>query len=596
MLKILSRKKLKYPIIFTLSAVGWFVLYKIISDTIPPSQVNPLIIYGYVITNALLLVILKNGISNNNDDSETYSHEKRLVMVFYTIGFLVLNLIFLLKFDYAFFHYANATRELGHFLGVIENMNAGLWPNVSYPYLYGVLPVYLSFALTKIIYNYFFALFFAKILLDLGALYLIYYLFKDYVKKIHQLLLLIILSCFQVFFLSPGSLHASPIRYLILLAPLLFIVKYKKTNNKYYLYLYAASPFVLFLMSPEVGLISFVYSILLIGLLFYENFRRNLILVSVIQTILIGLIVAIPATSKFFYNSIYYARSVVGGIISYKLPVVINLLKNAYQGRSFDGVSELVINSLFYVYLIPLSVLLFVCIKYYIQVLREKRALFTNEIMILSLSFFAFLYFFKALGGYVTTAYQSLTLIFIIIAFTILNQKYSRMAVIKYSWLVLLFYAMLNSLLNFYFFGQTATILKGLPDCIDPRSRTVVKCTNKERNFMEDLRIFASDFAVNEKILVLSDNSPGISYFINKPNYTTMLFPPYMAYNDKLRGDLASQLIDEKIKYLILPLMDNEFIFPERRDGLKNFIDDNLGEHYRELKKNDTYIVYELIR
>src|SRR3989344_4105323 len=343
----------KIKLFFVCIGIGfaWFFTYEFLYEITSSSLLNPIIIYGFIISCALALKLMLPDRSSENQELELVNAEKNNFPFFLSIAglFVLISSLTIIFLEPFLLSYVNFTREFGVFLGVLENIYHGLLPNIHFSFLYGVFPVYLSFIISKITGNFVIALFASKILLDIFALFLICYLFKILNKSWKWPLILIIISGSQLFILSPGSLHASPLRYLSLLVPLILIILSIK-NKFWYFNLFLLSPFVLFFISPETGLLSLCYVWIMTLLFLIDSEKKKLILsqklfpASLVHLFIILSIFIYGPFRDFFYNSFIHAKGIINGIVVYNLPSFFEPLKLMIE-NNFDNITSFILNS-----------------------------------------------------------------------------------------------------------------------------------------------------------------------------------------------------------------------------------------------------------
>lgn len=570
--------------IFLITAIPFYLIYRM--DDGGGVLMNAFIIYGYIITNGLTLFFFnRKSLEAGNKEGEGGAVSKKKICLFFA-GFFLVSLFALIAVGKMLIVDGNFMREFGVFLSVLENVKNGLVLNMDFYYPYGALPIFILYLL-DFVSNPVYALFSVKIFLDLFVFALLYFLLRE-LKEARIFLktaIVFAVSGMQLFFFNPGSLHASPLRYLVLLLPLFFLLRFINNKRFVYFHLFLASPILCFLISPETGLISFVYALLSLLVLLDKKFqdfdKRKLAFSFWVAVFIFASIFANKTIWLFIKNSFQYTRSITEGLVSTQLPQIFSLL-------SGGDVIRLAWNVMFYLYLIPLAVLVFYCMSVVVKFFRT-REIAARDFAILSLCFFALAYLFKGLGGMVGMSYESLTLFFVLLAFFLLPIS---SWLIKASRYILIIYVIVLLLPWAYFSAKYQFDRRQYLEYHDPQSGMDLLFSEEYAKKIEALKKIESGIGSQEKILLIADDAPGLYYLIGRPNHTHYINPGFV-FSEETRKEFLTDLLQNHFNYIIISNSKTDYIDIRNTEKMLNHLAPFLAdyrvksddEHYKVLIK-----------
>lgn len=561
-------------------------------------MLNIITIYGFILLFGVILFLeRKQKRIEISSENTVVSSDKYFNPIFIIIIFLIFNAVayfvcreFLIA-DNIF------TREFGFFLNVLDNLKNNIYPNVNFYYPYGIFPLALYRIFDLVIRNPILALVGSKVLLDIIAVFLIVGLLKTLKNdRIISVLLLVVTSGIQILFFSPGALHNSPIRYLILLMPLILLLKFFDNKKIVYLILFLLSPIISYLVAPETGLIAFVYIIMALLAVSFDQeilggLKEKKKYLLILSAAFITLILIFHNNLFFFVkNSYEYASAIASGLIAYNLPPVYPIIISLIKNKSYDGVVQLSWNIMFYAYLIPLSVLVSYSLNFLVKIFKEKRVA-VLEFSVLSLTFFALSYLLKTLGGFVGISYESLTLFFVIIAFVIISKKYSGWD-LKISKYILIAYVAILFIPWSYFLYKYQIAKRGdYHPFYDSRSDTYLSFTDNYLVSIKSLISLSENIKSSKKIFLFTDEAPGMYYLIGRPNYTRYLNPGFV-FSENTRKELLDDLKKNNFDYIFITKRESNYLSSENSKKTLESIDDYLKKNYQE---NDNDLYYKVL-
>ncbi|MEI8361138.1 MAG: hypothetical protein WCG01_03355, partial [bacterium] len=483
-------------------------------------------------------------------------------------------------------------------LNVLDNIKYGKIINIDFYYPYGVFLMYVYYLISLVIFNPIMSLIIAKALLDLVSMALLYLLLNLVKKSNSYLLYIILIAGIPVYVFSIGSLHASPIRYLILILPLIFYLRLTDKKDLLSYFFLIASPVVCYLMGPETGLISVAFVLLLLIGMSYDKTILELKSKSRIDFIALNVFIIFLFSflnftcSNFIKNSFQYASSIADGLVVSSLPQVLPYLKAILVTRSLDGASQLYVNAMFYSYFFPLGVLLSYSLVFVLEFIKYRK-IEKFKIVVISLTFFALAYLFKALSGLASTGYESLTLIFVITAFYLLLSKYVNkyLVISKY---ILIIYVVPQLVLFSYFMIKTHLLnYDRYGHVYDYRSDLNLSFSDAYSEYVKSLFKFTSQIKKDEKVFIFSDEGPGSYYLINRPNYTHYLNTGFI-YSNHTREILLADIKSNKFLYILIAKNKGNYINYDNSVKTLEYICPYINEHYKLINEDDYFKVMKL--
>lgn len=557
-------------------------------------MLNIIVVYGFIFLFGVILFFIKKLKGEEAKSSNIVALEDEFLNLgLVAIVFLAVSIIIWCLFGKLLIVDNNFTREFGFFLNVLDNLKINIYPNINFYYPYGVLPVAIYYFFDLIIKNPITALVSTKIFLDLIAVLMIVYLFKLLRSKRNiYFLLLIAISGFQILFFSPGALHNSPIRYLILLLPLILLLKFLEKKNIFYFLFFLFSPIISYLVGPETGLVAIVFTAIMLLVIFIDKDiyailkeRKIYLAVSIIPFLFL---IWIFHKDLFLLlrNSYQYAGSITSGLASYGLPAVFPIIFFMIKTKSLNGIVQLSWNIMFYAYFFLLSVLVSYSLSCIFRFFKERKVL-SNDLIIVSLTFFALAYLLKSLGGFVGISYESLTIFFVIMAFIKISKEYSGWD-LKISKYILILYIAVLLLPWGYFLYKLQIAKRGdyLP-FYDKRTNINLIFSNNYLVSIKSLVNLTQNIDKNKKIFLFTDDAPGMYYLVGRPNYTRYLNPGFV-FSENTRNELLDDLKINNFDYIFIAKREVDYFSYERSKKTLEFIDDYLKNNYVE-NNNDQY-------
>lgn len=595
-------KKLDKKIFLLLFLVAALVAtYNFLSlrDIFGSKTLSIAVIYGFILTAGF---VLHGGAEDSKQDDISDGREGGNINLSKGVIFLLIfSAIYLITWKVLgplLISDNNFMREFGFFLNVTDNIEMHLLPNISYYYPYGLAPIYLGYLLKSILGRPIIALVSLKVVLDLLAAFLGYYLLKvlGRWRTSDKWLYLFMLAGLQVIFFAPGSLHATPLRYLILLLPLIAAIKYLDKKSSLVLTWLVLSPVACYMVSPETGLVSVAFLVILsftfyFGGVLNDEFIRDKKNYLPLLFILLVVIVSSTIAKEVIANSFQYARSITAGLVKTELPPVFPIIGQMMAGRNLNNLVLLVENLMFYLFLFPLSVLLAYSLRFLKSVYKNKE-IAINGLAVASLCFFALAYLLKSLGGFVSLSYQSLTLFFVLIAFLLLKPggwevKCSKYILIAYVSILLIPWA-------YFYYIYTLKNKDSYHNYYDQRSAANIGFTQGYLSEVEGLKELTGGLLDSDKVFLLTDNAPGLYYLIDRPNYTRYLNPGFV-YSDETRNELLADVDKNKFDYIVISKKPEDFINPKFSELLLIMVDNYMKNKYKLDGENDNYKIYKKI-
>ncbi len=514
---------------------------------------NPLIVYGYIGSVALLLVWYEKFVEPKKivlAPVSILSAQKPFKLRRDAVWFFFLFFLTAFVIGYATLSLIGETgfmREQGLFWGSIVSIQHGLWPNVHFYFPYGFLPIVCAWGLTFLFGNSVIATLILKIALDSLALFFVWLTLRMAKVNTWNRYFFIVWSIilFQSLFFSPASIHGTLLRPLSALLPLLFAALALEYRSSIFFILSQVSPIFVFLISPETGIVAEALALILWGILWYAEKTKGIVTnkkwIIFAWYALLGVCFFYSPLTPFFKNSFQYARSVVGGLVEYNLPIFWPLLKKILMTHSLDGAGKLVFSGLFYLYLFPLSIFSFWAIKWLLSFIKTKH-LTVFELVLFSFIMLALGYFFKSLGGATGYAYESLTLVFVLPAAYLLfienrNDPFHLMVVG-----IVGLYGLVGVLVwAFFFYRFDVHSTTRTERWRDSHSQVSFFFPPETVALINAFQESVSELPTSAKILIVSEDAPGLYYIANRPNYSRFANPLFV-FSTSTRQELLSDI------------------------------------------------------
>lgn len=582
--------------------VGWggvFYLFYIFSP-FPQVITNIITIYGFIGASALTLFfrhpfpVVRLAVVDNKSSSHPFL--RYLFVGFLVFIYLIMNLFIAHFFGDTVLGGGGFMRELSVFLSALTSWRAGLVPNLDFYFPYGLVPIGVAFLLSKFSFSVFWSVIIAKFLLDSFALVLVFYIVKvnTTFRQAFFLTAFYLISAMQTLFFAAGSLNGSVFRYIVLLLPLAFFLSFIKTQKLSAYFFAALSTVFCFFISPETGLVAAAYFLLAsfwLLYLFKEQIGRRQIARGMVLFFLLGAILLLNDTfQRFFKNSFQYAGSILGGLVSYRLPRFFGFIKDILVTSRLEHPSLIIENGLFYILFIPIIILMWHAIMLFFRACKNK-IVSGHDFSIISLAIILLGYLFKAIGGAASMGYQFNIIIFLLIGFILLFNYY-------YNWSILLsasiiFIYIFNGLFfNLYFLNKYVIGSKNqMVDVVDKDSKIVLRLPAGLVEKIKATEKIVLKLKKEQKVVLISDDAPGLYFLLDKPNLTHFVNTGFI-FSSSTRLIFLDDIV--KLDAFMIIYFKDEFqpMSDINKKLLFRTINPYLGDHYYVSADNTTFTVY----